>query len=166
MLFHLNLSSSITLFFFYLVCPCLLLEVLKINLWTFLGYWITPKNLRRYIYVLQTTIRPFTSWIRKSYGFLWKEWAYLSTWMSWCITCIVIGSHCKNRIWRDRMVLIGKGVIQGYILSPYLLNLYTEYTQKSGLDSEKGAVKLCQRNITNTFLLSESCNHLKLLMKA
>ena len=38
---------------------------------------------------------------------------------------------------------IGKGVHQGYILSPYLFNLYTEYImQNAGLDETKAGIKI------------------------
>ena len=45
---------------------------------------------------------------------------------------------------------IGKGVHQGYILSPCLFNLYTEYiTQYAGLDEAQAIIKTSQRNINN-----------------
>ena len=45
---------------------------------------------------------------------------------------------------------IGKGVQQGYILSPCLFNLYAEYImQNSGLDKSKDRIKISGRNINN-----------------
>ena len=45
---------------------------------------------------------------------------------------------------------IGKGVCQGYILSPCLFNLYAEYTMKNaGLDEAQAGIKIAGRNINN-----------------
>ena len=68
---------------------------------------------------------------------------------------------------------IGKGVLQGCILSPCLFNLYTEYIMRNaGLEEAQAGIKLAGRNITNlryaddTTLMAESEEELKsLLMK-
>ena len=45
---------------------------------------------------------------------------------------------------------IGKGVHQGYILSPYLFNLDAEYTMRNaGLDEAQAEIKIAGRNINN-----------------
>ena len=67
----------------------------------------------------------------------------------------------------------GKGVRQGYALSPCLLNLYAEYImQNTGLDESQAGIKINGRNINNlryaddTTLMAESEKELKsLLMK-
>ena len=67
----------------------------------------------------------------------------------------------------------GKGVCQGYALSPCLLNLYAEYImQNAGLDESQAGIKINGRNINNlryaddTTLMAESEKELKsLLMK-
>ena len=67
----------------------------------------------------------------------------------------------------------GKGLRQGFILSPCLCNLYTEYTMgNAGLDEAQAGIKTARRNINNlryaddTNLLAESEEDLKsLLMK-
>ena len=58
---------------------------------------------------------------------------------------------------------IGKGVRQGYILSPCLFNLYAEYiTQNAGLDEAQARIKIARRHINNliqiydTTLMAES----------
>ena len=58
---------------------------------------------------------------------------------------------------------IGKGVCQGYILSPCLFNLYAEYLMRnSGLEEAQAGIKIAGRNINNlryaddTTLMAES----------
>ena len=68
---------------------------------------------------------------------------------------------------------IAKGVHQGYILSPCLLNLYAEYIMgNAGLEEAQAGIKISGRNINNlryaddTTLMAESEEELKsLLMK-
>ena len=64
---------------------------------------------------------------------------------------------------------IGKGVLQGYILSPCLFNLYAEYiTQNAGLDEAQAGIKIAGRNIKNhkyadnTTLMAESEEELRM----
>ena len=66
-----------------------------------------------------------------------------------------------------------KGVRQGCILSPCLVNLYAEYIMRNaGLDEAEAGIKIAGRNISNlrhadaTTLIAESEEELKrLLMK-
>ena len=68
---------------------------------------------------------------------------------------------------------IGKGVLQGSILSPCLFNLYVEYIMRNaGLEETQAGIKTARRNINNlryaddTTLMAESKEELKsLLMK-
>ena len=70
-------------------------------------------------------------------------------------------------------MVIGKGVRQGCILSPYLFNLHAEYVlRNAGLEEAQAGIKIAGRNISNlryaddTTLMAESEKELKsLLMK-
>ena len=45
---------------------------------------------------------------------------------------------------------VGKGVHQGYILSPCLFNLYAEYIMRNArLDESQAGIKTARRNINN-----------------
>ena len=45
---------------------------------------------------------------------------------------------------------IGKGVLQGYILSPCLFNFYAEYIMRNaGLQEAQAGIKISRRNINN-----------------
>ena len=66
---------------------------------------------------------------------------------------------------------IGKGVHQGYILSPCLFNLYAEYIMRNaGLEEAQAAIKIAGRNIINlryaddTTLVAESEEELMSLL--
>ena len=69
---------------------------------------------------------------------------------------------------------IRKGVHLGYILSPFLFNLYAEYIMRNwaGLDEAQAGIKIAKKNINNLryaddiTLMAESKEELKsLLMK-
>ena len=66
---------------------------------------------------------------------------------------------------------IGKGVCQGYILSPFLFNLYVEYIMwNARLDESQAGIKIAGRNINNlryadhTTLVTETKEELKSLL--
>ena len=80
-----------------------------------------------------------------------------------------VSTRCGTTDWFQ----IGKGVRQGYILSPCLFNLYAEYIlRNTGLDEVQAGIKIAGRNINHlryaddTPLMAESKEELKsLLMK-
>ena len=66
---------------------------------------------------------------------------------------------------------IGKGVLEGCILSPSLFNLHAGYImQNAGLDEAQAEIKIARRNISNlkyaddTTLMAESEEELKSLL--
>ena len=67
---------------------------------------------------------------------------------------------------------IGKGISQGYILSPCLLNFYADYIMRNtGLDEAQAGIKIARRNTNNlryiddTTIMAESEELKNLLMK-
>ena len=67
---------------------------------------------------------------------------------------------------------IGRGVHQGYILSPCLFNLHAEYIiRNAGLDEAQAGIKIARRNINNlryandTTLMAENEELKSFLMK-
>ena len=70
-----------------------------------------------------------------------------------------------------QILKIGKGVCQGCILSPFLINSYAKYImQNAGLDETQAVIKTEGRNINNlrytddTTLMTESEEELKSLL--
>ena len=66
---------------------------------------------------------------------------------------------------------IGKGVLQGHILSSCLINFYAEYIMRNvGLEEAQAGIKIAGRNINNlryaddTTLMAESKEELKSLL--
>ena len=84
------------------------------------------------------------------------------------LTCLLrdlyAGQEAKVRIRHGTMdwFKIGKGVHQGYVLSPCLFILHAEYImQNAGLDESQAGIKIAGRNINNliyadTILMAEA----------
>ena len=91
------------------------------------------------------------------------------------LTCLYVGQEATVRTGHRTTdwFQIGKGIHQGYILSPCLFNFYAEYIMRNaGLDEAQAAIQIAGRNINNlryaddTILMAESKEELKsLLMK-
>ena len=92
------------------------------------------------------------------------------------LTCLLRNLHVnqeatlKTRHETTDWFQIGKGVRQGYIMSPCLFNLYAEYImQNARLDEAQAGIKIARRNINNlrytddTTLTAESEEEMKSL---
>ena len=56
----------------------------------------------------------------------------------------------RTRIGTTDWFQVGKGVREGYILSPCLFNFYAEYIMRNaGLDEAQAGIKITGRNISN-----------------
>ena len=111
--------------------------------------------------------KPLTVWITTNCGKLFKRWEYQTTLLASWEICVQVK---KQQLELD-MEQIGKGVRQGYILSPCLFNLYAEYIMwNAELDETQAEIKIARRNINNliyadgTTLMAESEEVLKILL--
>ena len=110
-----------------------------------------------------TTLKPLTVWITTNWKIL-NEMGIPDH-----LTCLLRNLYPSQeatvRTVHGKMgwLQIGKGVHQGYILSPCFFNLYAEYiTQNARLDEAQAGIKTARRNISNlrcaldTTLMAES----------
>ena len=92
------------------------------------------------------------------------------------LTCLLrnlcTGQEATVRTRHGTTDQIGKGVCQGYILSPCLFNFYAEYIiRNAGLDKAQAGIKIAGINVNNlkytddTTLMAESEELKSLLMK-
>ena len=97
---------------------------------------------------LLTTPKPLTVWITTNYGKFFKRWEYQTTLpASWDICMQVKKQQLELDVEQD-WFQIGKGVHQGYILSPCLFNLRAEYIMwNARLDEAQAGIKIAGRNI-------------------
>ena len=118
--------------------------------------------------------KPLTVWITINCGKFWKRWEYQTTLpASWEICVQIRKQQLELDMEQQTVSQMGKGVRQGYILSPCLFNLYAEYIMRNGvLEEAQAEIKIAGRNINNlryaddTTLNAESEEELKsLLMK-
>ena len=123
------------------------------------------------ISALLTRPKPLTVWIRKNWKIL-KEMG-IPGHLTCLLRCLYAGQEATGRTRNGTTdwFQIGKGVHQGCILSPYLLNFYAEYImQNARLDETQAGIKIAERNIHNlryaddTTLMEESEEKINLLM--
>ena len=118
--------------------------------------------------------KPLTVWITANCGKFLKSLEYLDHLRN-ALRNLYAGQEATVRTGHRTTdwLQIGKGVCQGYILSPCLFNLYAEYiVRNTGLEEAQAGIKIAGRNINNlryaddTTLMAEREEELKsLLMK-
>ena len=93
--------------------------------------------------------------------------------LTWLLRNLYAGQEATVRTGHETTdwFQIGKGVLQGCILSPCLFNLYAEYIMRNaGLDEAQAGIKVAGRNINNlgyaddTTLMAENEEELKSLL--
>ena len=95
---------------------------------------------------LLTMPKPLTVWITTNCGKFWKRWATIPTDLPLEKSVCRSGSGHGTTDWFQ----IGKGVHQGYMLSPCLFNLYAEYIIRNvKMDDTQAGIKIARRNINN-----------------
>ena len=113
-------------------------------------------------FALLTTPKPLTVWITTNCGKFLKRWEYQTTCLLGNIYAgqeATIRTGHRTTDWFQTR----KGIRQGCMLSPCLLNLYAEYImQNARLDEAQAGIKIAGRNINNlrhandTTLMAES----------
>ena len=94
--------------------------------------------------------KPLTVWITTNCRKFLKRWEYQTTlpasWEIYAGQEATVRTRHGTKDWFQ----IGRGVHQGYILSPCLFNLYTEYIMQNAMQYEAQAgIKIAGRNINN-----------------
>ena len=111
---------------------------------------------------------------RVDHNKLWKIIKEMETpkHLTWLLRNLYVGQEATVRSVHETTdwFQIGKGVYQGYILSPCLFNFYAEYImQNTRLDEAQAGIKITGRNISNlryahdTTLMAEREEELKSL---
>ena len=94
-----------------------------------------------------------------------KLWKILKDHLTWLLRNLYAGREATVRTGHETTdwFLTGKEIPQGYILSPCLFNLYTQYIMRNaGLEETQAGIKIARRNINNlryagdTTLMAES----------
>ena len=113
--------------------------------------------------------KSLTVWITTNCGKFLNRWEHQITWPAfWEVSFQVKKQQYDGKTyWFQNR----KGVGHGFILSPYLFNLYAEYIiGNAGLDGAQAGIKIAGRNINNlryaddTTLMAESEEELKSLL--
>ena len=137
-------------------------------------YWIIEKVRefqKKSISALLTMPKPLTVWITINWKIL-KEMR-IPDYLICLLRNLYAGQKATVRTGHGTTdwFQIGKGVHQGYILSPCLFNLYAEYIMRNaGLEEAQAGFKIAGRNINNLryvddTLMAESEELKSLLMK-
>ena len=149
-------------------------EELEIKLPTSAGSWKKQESSRKTsISAFLTMPKPLTVWITINWKIL--QVMGIPDHLTYLLRNLYAGHKATIRTGYGTTdwFQIGKGVHQGCILSPCLLNLYAECIMRNaGLDEAQAGIKIAERNINNlrcadgATLMAESEEELKsLLMK-
>ena len=114
-------------------------------------------------------LKPLIMWITTKYRLFFKRWEYQTTLPVFWEICMQV-KKVRTGHGTTNWFKIEKGVCQGCILSPYLLNFYAQYImQNAKLDEAQARIKTAARNINklwysdDTSLKAESKEELKSL---
>ena len=124
----------------------------EIKLPTSAGSWKKQESSRKIsTSAFSTMPSPLTVWITTNCRIFLKEMGIPDH-----LTCLLrnlfAGQEATIKIGHGTTdwFHIGKGVCQGYILSPCLFNLYAEYIMRNaGLEETQAGIKIARRNINN-----------------
>ena len=117
-------------------------------------------------------LKPLTVWITTNCGKFFNRWEY-QTALTCLLSNLYAGQEATVRTRHGTMewFQIGKGVHQGYMLSPCLFNFYAEYIMRNvRLDEAEAGVRISGRNLNNlryaddTTLMAESEENLNSLL--
>jgi len=115
--------------------------------------------------------KAWTVWITTNCGKFFKRWEYQRDHVTCLLRNLYAGQEAtvRTRHGTTDWFQIGKVIRQGYVLSPYLFNLYAEYIMRNaGLDEAQAEIKIAGRNINNlryaddTTFMAESKEELKI----
>ena len=127
-------------------------EEQEIKLPTFVGLWRKQGSSRKTSTSASLTmLKPLIVWVTTDSG------KFLETGVPDHLTCLLrnlyAGQETTVRTGHGTTIAwfkIGKGVHQGCILLPGLLNLHAEYImQNAGLDEAQSGIKITRRNMNN-----------------
>ena len=120
-------------------------------------------NLGKTFTASLTRLKPLTMWITTNCEKFLERWEYQTTLPASWETCMWVRKQVRDEHATKDWLKIGKGVHQGCILSPCLLNFYAEYIIRNArLDESQAGIKIASRNINNlrysdnTNLMAES----------
>ena len=123
----------------------------EIKLPTSAGSWKNQESSRKTsISAVLTMPKPLTVWITINWKIL-KEMG-IPDHLSCLLRNLYVGQEATIRTGHGTTdwLQIGKGICQGCILSPCLLNLYAEYIMRNvGLEEAQAGIKIAGRNINN-----------------
>ena len=138
----------------------------EIKLPTSTGSWIKQESSRKNIYFCFIDYaKTFDS---MDHNKLWKILKEIG--IPEHLTCLLRNLYASQEsiVTKTDCFQIGKGVCQGFILSPCLFNLYAEYIMRNaGLEEAQAGIKIVRRNINNlryaddTTLMAQSEDELK-----